>query len=52
MAREELVKYVRYLLTGALLVGVYSETGWFTALTLGLCVIAIEIICYQLEHLL
>jgi uncharacterized membrane protein YccC len=34
---------IRYALTLGLVYGVYSETGWWTAITIGLLVVANEV---------
>lgn len=40
------MKFIRWILSFALLVGVYFETGIFTVLALLLSMIAIETLCH------
>ena len=46
------VRLIRWVLTAALLVGVYTETGGFTTTALALTFIAIEIQCWVTQKML
>lgn len=41
---------IRLMATTVMLIGVYFETGWFTAATLGMITIAVEILAYKLPR--
>lgn len=42
---------IRIVLTLALIYGVYLETGWATAVSLGLLWIAVEVVSFRLNRL-
>jgi len=41
------IEIIRWILTGAMIVGVYTETGIFTAASIALITISIEIMAWN-----
>jgi len=50
MKMSRVIVFIRWTLSALLIYGVYTETGIFTTIALGLSVISIEIMSSSIKH--